>query len=132
MENSISQVILIGDAPANTKKDVRHKREGLGEVYWQETRFSQPTYYKYELELLIDKNIPVHSFYLTDYAKDDFQKIANTTGGRCEALDIHSFEGAEYLTDFVTEEILRNAAGDQGDDAINLYRTRYVQSRYMF
>ena len=74
----------------------------------------------------------MHAFYLTDYAKDDFEKIARETRGRCEYLDIHSSEGAESLIDFVTEEILRSAAGDQGDDAVELYRTRYVTKTYIF
>ncbi|CAF3928132.1 unnamed protein product [Rotaria sp. Silwood2] len=132
MQNSISQVILIGDAPANTQKEISQKRGSFGEVYWEKTRFSKPTYYQYELEKLKEKNIPVHAFYLTGYATDDFQKIARQTQGRCEHLDIHSSDGAESLTDFVTEEILRSAAGDQGDDAVELYRTKYVRKTYMF
>jgi hypothetical protein len=132
MQNSVSQVILIGDAPANTQEEVSEKRGSFGESYWEKTRFSKPTYYRYELEKLKGKNIPVHAFYLTDYAKSDFRKIAKETGGRCEYLDIHSSQGAESLTDFVTEEILRSAAGDQGDAAVELYRTKYVEESYMF
>jgi hypothetical protein len=132
VQNSISQVILIGDAPANTQKEVSQKRGSFGEAYWATTRFSKPTFYGYELQKLKEKNIPVHAFYLTDYAKDDFETIASETRGRCEYLDIHSSEGAESLTDFVTEEILRSAAGDQGDDAVELYRTRYVTKTYIF
>ncbi|CAF1610759.1 unnamed protein product [Rotaria magnacalcarata] len=132
MQNSISQIILIGDAPANTQQDVRQKRESFGEAYWEKTRFSKPTYCRYELQKLKEKNIPVHSFYLTDYAKDDFEKIARETRGRCEHLDIHSADGAESLTDFVTEEILRSAAGDHGDTVVELYRTKYVRKTYAF
>ncbi|CAF5146850.1 unnamed protein product, partial [Rotaria sp. Silwood1] len=115
--DSISQVILIGDAPANSQAEVREKRAGFGEAYWEKTRFGKPTYFVYELQKLKSKNVPVHAFYLTRYAKDSFKYIANETGGRCERLNIHSAEGAETLTDFVTEEVLRKAAGDQGDAA---------------
>jgi hypothetical protein len=132
MQNSISQVILIGDAPANTQQEVSQKRARFGEAYWMKTKFSEPVYYEHQLQLLKGKNIPVHAFYLATYAEDDFRKIASETRGRCEKLDIHSSEGAEYLTDFVTEEILRNAAGDQGDAAVKLYKARYVDTRYMF
>ncbi|CAF2770029.1 unnamed protein product [Rotaria sp. Silwood2] len=123
--DSISQVILIGDAPANSQEEVRKKRAGFGEAYWEKTRFGKPTYFAYELEKLKSKNLPVHAFYLTRYAKDNFKYIANETGGRCERLNIHSPEGAETLTDFVTEEVLRKAAGDQGDAAVDLYRKIY-------
>ncbi|CAF3541480.1 unnamed protein product [Rotaria socialis] len=127
-EGGISQVILIGDAPANTQSDVTEKRTKLGEAYWEQTRFAVPTYYEDELQKLINKNIPVHSFYLTDYAKDNFQKIAISTNGRCEFLNIKSPQGARSLTDFVTEEVLRKAGGDQGDSIVELYRAKYVKS----
>ncbi|CAF3697929.1 unnamed protein product [Rotaria sp. Silwood1] len=132
MQNSISQVILIGDAPANTQKEVSQKRGSFGEAYWEKTRFSKPTYYQYELQKLKENSIPVHAFYLTDYAKGDFRKIARETQGRCEHLDIYSSDGAESLTDFVTEEILRSAAGDQGDAAVELYKMKYERKTYAF
>ena len=129
-QNSISQVILIGDAPANTKADINKKRENLGEAYWAKTKLNKPTYYEYELDNLKQKNIPVHAFYLTSFAENDFRKIAKETGGRCEYLDIHSTDGAKLLTDFVTEEILRNAGGEQGDGIVESYRMRYTS--YIF
>ncbi|CAF3193876.1 unnamed protein product [Rotaria sp. Silwood2] len=131
-KNSISQVILIGDAPPNTQADVNEKRANLGQAYWKKTRFSKPIYYEYELQKLKEKNIPVHAFYLISYAKSDFRKIAKETGGRYEYLDIHSSSDAESLTDFVTEEILRSAAGDQEDDAVELYRSKYSKKTYTF
>ncbi|CAF1002767.1 unnamed protein product [Adineta steineri] len=127
-EDSISQVILIGDAPANSEEDVHTKRSLLGETYWKTTIFTEPTYYEVELQKLKNKNIPVHAFYLHDFAKENFQKIANETGGRCEQLDIHSSSGAELLTNFVTKEVLRKAAGSQGDEVIELYRKKYERT----
>ncbi|CAF3875202.1 unnamed protein product [Rotaria sp. Silwood1] len=123
-QGGIAQVILIGDAPANTISDVTSKRARFGEVYWKQTRFDAPTYFEDELKKLKNKKIPVHAFYLTKYAKDDFEKIAKETGGRCELLNIQSSQGAESLAHFVTEEILREKAGDE---AVELYRRKYVK-----
>ena len=124
-EDSIDQVILIGDAPANTKEEVVQKRRKLGEQYWQTTEFSTPTFYKDELKKLKNKNIPVHTFYLTEGASSSFKKIAEETKGRCEPLDINSPMGAELLTEFVTEEVLRKAARSQGDAAVERYRQKH-------
>ena len=106
MQDGLSQVTLIGDAPANTKSNVASKRAEFGETYWKTTKFATPTHYEDELEKLKNKNIPVHTFYLTDYAKDNFESIAQETKGRCESLDILSSQSVELLTTFVTEEVL--------------------------
>lgn len=124
-KESIAQVILIGDAPPNSKEDVAKKREKRGEHYWQTTEFRTSTYYKHELRRLKDNKIPVHTFYLAEAASSDFRKIAKETDGRCESLDISSSVGAELLTKFVTEEVLRKAAGDKGEEAVELYRQRH-------
>ncbi|CAF3824593.1 unnamed protein product [Rotaria sp. Silwood1] len=129
-QDGISQVILIGDAPANTKSDVTSKRARLGEAYWKQTRFATPTYYEDELQKLKNKNIPVHAFYLTDWAKDNFQRISEEAKGRCESLNIYSTAGAESLTNFVTEEVLRKTAGDQGDAVVELYRKKYSKTTF--
>ncbi|CAF1144264.1 unnamed protein product [Adineta ricciae] len=122
---SISQVILIGDAPANSQGDVSSKRARYGENYWKTTKFSKPTFYQDELKKLKDKDIPIHTFYLTDYAKSNFEEIAKETKGRCEFLDIRSSAGIDALTNYVTEEVLRKAAGSQGEEAVKLYREKY-------
>ncbi|CAF1088093.1 unnamed protein product [Didymodactylos carnosus] len=127
---SISQVILIGDAGTNTRSEVASKRAEYGESYWKNSRFSKPTYYQDELQKLKDKNIPIHTFYLTESAKDDFQEIAKETHGRCEPLDIRSSAGVAALTNYVTEEVLRKAAGSQGDDAVKLYRAKYGKTSF--
>ncbi|CAF2914374.1 unnamed protein product [Rotaria sp. Silwood2] len=82
LEDSISQVILIGNASANTQQEVLEKRAHFGEAYWKQTKFHKLTYYELELQKLKEKSIPVHAFYLTDSAKKDFQIIARGTGGR--------------------------------------------------
>ncbi|CAF1267204.1 unnamed protein product [Adineta steineri] len=129
-KESISQVILIGDAPANTQADIVSKRGQFGDKYWKNTRFSKKTFYSDELKKLKDKNIPVHTFYLTDYAKDNFEEIAKETQGRCESLDIRSSAGIIALTNYVTEEVLRKAAGSEGNEAVKLYREKYGKTSF--
>ncbi|CAF4077726.1 unnamed protein product [Rotaria magnacalcarata] len=131
---SISQVILIGDAPANSQTEVSQKRANFSEAYWKNTKFTAPTHYETELKKLKDKKIPIHTFYLTPYAKSNFEEIAKQTVGRCEALNIQSPQGAESLTHFVTEEILRKMALDAGKApdivkaVVELYRKKYVKA----
>ncbi|CAF1564298.1 unnamed protein product, partial [Adineta steineri] len=83
-----------------------------------------------ELKKLKDKNIPVHTFYLTNSAKNNFEAIAKETQGRCESLDIRSSAGIIALTHYVTEEVLRKAAGSQGDEAVKLYREIYGKTSF--
>jgi len=130
----ISQVILIGDAPANSENDIKLKRtsvdSGFGEQYWATTKFKNPTYYVNEMDKLKQKNIPIHAFYVGLRAKKNFHEIANATGGKCEWLDINSQSGAQRLTDLVTEQVLRGVGGKngKGDDLVEAYRTKYPKS----
>lgn len=127
----ISQVILIGDAPAKEKPAIQRDRQATGgEAYWSTTKYKTPTYYLEELQKLKAKTIPVHAFYLEAGAESNFRKIATETSGRCEHLNINSPQGAALLTNFVTEEVLRKTAGDQGDAVVELYRKRYPVSRF--
>ena len=41
-------------------------------------------------------------------------------------FNIQSASGAELLTKFVTEEILRTTAGDKGDAAVQRYREKFT------
>ena len=111
-EKSLSQVILIGGTPVNTD------RECSDEEY---------SHNLHEINRLIQRRIPIHTLYLNYSAKDSFQQIATQTGGRSEQLNMFSSHGAELLTQFVTEEVLRKAAGTQGDAAVQLYQTSYVK-----
>jgi len=125
--NGLSQVILIGDAPAKERPAIQRDRKAYGgESYWSKTKFSTQTYYLDELRTLRDQNILVHTFYLANGARNNFQNIATPRVGRCQSLDIKSAKGVETLTNCITEEILRNAAGKDGDAAVELYRRRYV------
>jgi hypothetical protein len=129
--SEISQVILIGNAPAKDRDVILADRNSYGgESKWAKSRFGAPTYYNDELKKLDERNIPVHAFYLHECARENFRQIAKTTGGRFERLDIKSPKGADLLTNFVTEELLRMSAGSQGEEAVNLYRKRYVKLSY--
>ena len=121
-EKAISQVILIGDAPANTEEEVQSKREAKN---WKNTPYENPTFWMNEINRLRACNVPVHAFYVNNNAKSNFRNIAAETGGRCESLDIHSSLGAEFLIKLVTEEILRKAAGTKGEAAVQLYRSKF-------
>lgn len=129
-EESISQVILIGDAPAKDITAILRDRRVMGESYWKKTKFDKPTHYADELEKLKTKSIPVHAFYLDKGAKENFLKIASETGGRCQELNIHSSEGAEMLTNLITEQVLHKSAGPQGQLAVELYRKKYARVSY--
>ncbi|ETO12035.1 hypothetical protein RFI_25340 [Reticulomyxa filosa] len=123
----VSQIILIGDSPANTQYEVTEKRQKIrGEQYWKNTAlFSKPTYYENELQLLKQNHIIVHAYFVDDEAETNFKEIADATGGRCEKLDINSPKGSTQLTDLVAEEVLRNAGGDKGDELVKAYRAKF-------
>lgn len=125
----ISQIILIGDAPPNTRKEIQEKRKYFGEIYWLDTHFAQVTGYTNELEKLISNNIPVHAYYVERKAKKEFEKIAKCTGGQCQMLDINSSAGSDMLTDLVTETILNNVGGNsKGNLLVEAYRKKFGKS----
>ncbi|ETO33244.1 hypothetical protein RFI_03865 [Reticulomyxa filosa] len=101
---TISQVILIGDAPANTKEEVTQKRGNSSHkapfppISLKTTLFSTPTYYEDELNILKDKKINVHAFFVDMRAKQNFEEIARASNGRCEKLEINSEKGSDQLT----------------------------------
>lgn len=121
----VNQVVLIGDAPPNPRELVTKGREEyLTEQYWEGTKFSVPTYVDDEIRKLKDKQIPVHAFYVDADAKASFEEIATISGGISGELDIDSAEGAERLTQVVTERILENIGGGA---LVELYRAKYVR-----
>jgi hypothetical protein len=122
----VNQVILIGDAPPNTRELVAKGRsEHLGEDYWRRAKdYATPTYVDEEVKALAQKEIPVHAFYVAESARLAFEEISRATNGQSGALDIHSPAGAEKLTEIVTERILSNLGGDA---LVDLYRQTYVK-----
>ncbi|ETO33241.1 hypothetical protein RFI_03866 [Reticulomyxa filosa] len=127
----VSQVILIGDMPPNTRQEVARKRQIKGEYYWKGTNFSIPTYYEKELDLLEQCNIPVHAFYVNEQAKEHFEAIARTSGGKCAELQINSDEGSEQLTGVVSTTILKHAGGSRGDELVEAYRIKFAPNLYI-
>ena len=130
-KGGLSQVILIGDAPAKEMQQIITFRQTFGdEKYWQKTAFKEITYYKNEIQKLKNNNIPVHAFYLHNSAKTNFSEISRETGGRCEFLDINSANGSELLANVVTEEILRNVgqARGKGDELVNAYKQKFSRA----
>ena len=78
----ITQVILIGDAPSNSRQEVEQRRkECYGENYWCNTKFKDCRFYSDEVQKLKSKGIKVHCFYVDNYAKANFEEIATATGG---------------------------------------------------
>ena len=131
-KGSVTQVILIGDAPAQSQADVIGKRAHVrGESYWLKTKFSKQTFYLDELSLIKAKGIPVHAFYVAERARQNFEEIAKATeGGQCQMLDINSSAGAEMLTNLVTERILKNVGGEvMGDKLVSAYRAKFCAGR---
>ncbi|XP_065663330.1 uncharacterized protein LOC136085791 [Hydra vulgaris] len=129
-EHTVNQVILIGDAPAKTKDQIVEYRNKKGEKYWKRTSYKIPTFYKDEVEKLKNSGIVVHTFYLHDGAKLNFQEISTETGGLCEPLNIDSIDGADVLTDIVTRRILGNVGQlrGKGNELENAYNLRYNKS----
>ena len=122
-ETDLSQVILIGDAPANTKEEVTSKRAKSYNNVWENSlRYNKPTHYKKEMNLLKENGIKVHSFYVAERAKDNFEEISSFTGGNCKCLDINSSKGSEDLMNLVNVEILNNIGGN---DLVHSYNQIY-------
>jgi hypothetical protein len=126
----VSQVILIGDAPANSQAQVTKGRSMYqGDAYWRITKFNVPTYYQTEVNKLAGEKIPVHCFYVHNSAMTMFKQVSAQTGGRSEFLDVNSSQGAEALTNLVTEEVLRSVGGvGQGTQLVEAYRTKFARS----
>ena len=102
----ITQVILIGDAPPNTRKRVQSKRRKRTEKYWKYTPFATPTSTDEELLKLVKYEVPVHAFYVNERARESFEMMAAKTNGSCRSLDVSSQNGADNLTHCITEQIL--------------------------
>lgn len=66
----LSMIIIIGDAPPNTLKDVQENREEAAAAendpqYWEKTKdYKEPTHWEKELIPIKEAGIPVHSFYV--------------------------------------------------------------------
>ena len=109
-QDGIDQIILIGDAPSNTDKQTERKRERRGEEYWIEHNFPK-VYTSKLITEIVNKKIPVHTFYLDQKAEESFTSIANQTGGKSEMLQIHFNNGAKKLMESIAANVLFKAGG---------------------
>ena len=59
----------------------------------------------------------MHSFYVDKYAlEEEFDEIANLTGGIASFLDINSENGSKILTDFISLRLLQDIEIQCGGD----------------
>eukprot|EP01051_Picozoa_sp_SAG22_P005881 SAG22_NODE_363_length_11694_cov_40.815783_20_plen_235_part_00 len=129
--DEISQIVLIGDAGANSRSETTEKRVpgkwgGKGDPYWKGTKFAKPVYFDDQLARVKATEISVHTFYVADYAKDDFERAARETGGCHGELDVNSSAGAELLTGAVTTRILDSVGGEE---LVAAYREKFGARR---
>jgi len=128
----ISQVILIGDAPSNSKaQTIERRQNNYGTHYWEESKYRDVIDYKEELKLLKSKNVPVNTFYLDIWAKKNFEEIAKETNGKCHSLSVKQGSDDEKLTNVVCENILRNIgkiSKIDGEELVKEYMSRYSRS----
>ena len=122
-EEKLSQVILIGDAPPNTKDEVVWKRR---DGKFSSVKYAKPTFYLDELAILKDNSIQVNAFYVNKQAKQSFSEIAAFTNGTCEELNIDSANGSNDLMNLVNIEVLRSIGGSaKGKQLVDAYRRKF-------
>jgi hypothetical protein len=128
--SKVSQVILIGDMPANTPDEVVTKRRKRGEEYWNATRFQKAVFASSELKKIQEHGIPVHAFNVHPSAAAMFQQTAAITGGTSCALDLDT--NNDMLTHLITTSILNKVGGvrggvDHGALLVNAYRAKFTR-----
>src|SRR3990167_4051609 len=130
-EPGIAQVILIADAPAKEPAAISRDRKRYGgEAFWATTPYATQTHWRTELNNFKSASVPVHTFYLDKGCQSQFSQFATETGGQCSELNINASDGADALTHLVTKEILRKAAGEQGEAAVQDYIKRFVRKSH--
>eukprot|EP00486_Rosalina_sp_Unknown_P011587 CAMPEP_0201592548 /NCGR_PEP_ID=MMETSP0190_2-20130828/190415_1 /ASSEMBLY_ACC=CAM_ASM_000263 /TAXON_ID=37353 /ORGANISM="Rosalina sp." /LENGTH=189 /DNA_ID=CAMNT_0048051373 /DNA_START=1142 /DNA_END=1711 /DNA_ORIENTATION=- len=86
-------VILMADAPAHSKQEMKRKRQRRGDQYWNDARDGLFTDldWKEELDIFMKENVDtnIFCFYLTDFAKDNFNEIAKIGNGKSIYLDVN-------------------------------------------
>ena len=128
---TITQVIIIGDAAANTRAEVDSRRRSYTLIS-QDARFASPVYFEQELQELCKKKIRINAFYIKDRgnAQRDFERMASQSGGKSAALDVRSPAAVSVLTDIVSVNILqdigRSMGGQNAEDLVNAYKTKYA------
>lgn len=110
------QILIIGDAPANSLEEVKVKREKAG-VKWEDTLYKTPTYYEQELQILKNKGVKIFCFYVKNLAKNCFEKLTTEPDG-CKFLDINNAaSGSKELLDNLAKIILQGVGGKELQDS---------------
>ena len=124
----INQIIVIGDAGANSMANINHNRAcGLkdGDAYWDAQRpvWSPTGIPKMEAVNVLNSiqavhPVPIHCYHMASRAKGSFEQLAAATvGGTAQKLDVNSSSGAQLLTDAVCKQILSSLGGKALEDA---------------
>jgi hypothetical protein len=67
---NLSQVFIIGDAPANPSDSIMRRRSN--EKKWQGSKYATPVFWDQECKKLKASNIPVHAFFVDNWAQENF------------------------------------------------------------
>ncbi|CAL6013594.1 Helicase-related_protein [Hexamita inflata] len=122
--NGLNQVIIIGDAPPNSKYQIKLARKKKGDNHWIGTEFENPCYYQDELKQLKEAEAPVHTLFMKPAAEKEFKEISRETNGESKALNIEAPNAAEDLQTFIAEKIMQRIGGD---DFVSAYRAQFRQ-----
>ena len=99
-EDEIVQVLLMGDRFLNTEAEVIEKRAKYhgGEPYWNANGLTR-TWWRPEVESLVEKGIPVHTFHMAtdDGTASNFREIANMSSGLGEMKGINRYLGSSSI-----------------------------------
>ncbi|KAJ9446346.1 Protein translocase subunit SecA [Diplonema papillatum] len=104
--DGVSQVILMGDAPANPSDR------------WPE----MTTDYAREADRLAAKSVPVHTFVLADWARTNFEDISKRTGGTSCSLDVNSPGASDIILNHWSTCVLEDIGGS---DLVEVYKKKY-------
>ena len=121
----LSQIIVIGDAPPNTRDNTDKNRRKYAPFL---ARFPTGVYYDEQIELVREAGIAVHTFYVATNTsrrwRDGF--MAMSCGSESKQLDLQVLDehvnGNEHLAAAVTTRIL-DAFGGGGDKSKQLVQT---------
>jgi len=137
----IDQIILIGDAAANSLSDIQNNRShgyrgscGGADAYWdvQTPAWSSSGIPKMDATGVLSslqavKPVPIHCYHMQKRAVSSFQQLAGATGGgTAQSLDVNSKSGANLLTDAVCKQILSSLGGKALEDAYELMKPSFT------
>jgi len=77
------------------------------------------------LNEIVQRKIPIQSFYIGKKAEQYFKEISSHTGGQAEEYIFAAPEASERLTDFIVKTILAKMGGST---YVNAYLRRYSRN----